>query len=653
MTLPVCAGGSLITPSEVEGARAAFVEFNAETVAEAVRAAATRAGFRKVQYQSRAGSGSYTGTRKVELTFVRASGAEATLLVRWLERAGQTYFEWAAFSQFDRSRPSLDRRSMSSFERWLVGELRSHAWRPPPQRTPINPVVLPGNAPPEKYDGQLYDYSQFATLQALTTLRTGTLPLGHYTFGWGESAIHDENLYIPQIGTRPGEELGVLLCAPQRAGKTHLLLRWTVAAARGKRTVVLIDVKGNLREKIEQALSDSGVSVPVQVFSTDPHSRSDHMNLLWGIHADQIDAQEQLMAFAEAMLPERELGPQDKGVWHRIAVGFARGALQILKLLEYYELLETNRPANLTDLYNLISRELELVNWIAVLRRHEEKLRSLGRPLARYSVEDCIVLMAIALGRLNWTVSFPDGSTRDEVFEDGERSPERTYMEYVLPLLTALDPFRPAGFMASRTTSTGDSREIRIDRVALGLQPGVVILSYRENDSGLSTAMLGLTTIRLIQMLDHRRNTPQEKTGDIVLLLDETARIRGLDAPRFVSFVRENRIGYVLVYQSLALIGPKADIQTVLRNIGTWIFLSGLAGEDLAYFNENMPGRETVRRLEGDQTSPDGRTRSSTQQGREVPFLNAAAAERFPGGSYPAMIRVSGWRPFFTDLANM
>ena len=645
---------SLIPSEEMGGVASRQVSLSASDVGEAVRSAAQRAGFMPVHFTSQTGDGAFSGRRRVDLVHVRST-QDTLLLVRWRESArGGTRIEYAAATQHGAGQPSVDPVSRASFERWLDGELTASLARPRPPPPIVDPVVAPGQRVPLQYSGQIYDYSALATSKELAGCRSGTLPLGHEAFGWTEPVRRGARLYLPLAGGRPREELGILLCAPQGTGKTHLLLDWAATAARAGRSVFLVDVKGNMRSELEQALAQARVRANISHFTTAPHEASDRLNLLAGISVNDIDCTDQLMRLAEAMLPEQSAGRDEQALWQRVAVRVLRACLEVLKLIEHYGFLDgaPGRTADLTDLYLLVSSEALLVTWLDHLRRHEAWAREVGEALARFSVEECIPALATAVASHDIEIPGADGTSAISPFRDGQRPPDQTYYQHMIPILTALEPFRPSGAMAERVRSSGDDREIRLDRLGRDGAARIVILSAREQDSGLARSMLAMAMRRLRQALDERRNLPATERGEVLLLLDETRRIAGFDAAEFVSIVRQNQVGYVLVYQGLSMIGRPEQVQLLMSNIGTQIYLTGLAGADLDALNRQLPGRDRERRLDSEQSSPSsGRSRGSMLQSTKVPFLEPIAAQTFPAGRFPALVYLrDGPPPFLVDL---
>jgi hypothetical protein len=650
MALIVSQSQGLISVQEVPGARAAILPLPVEALSEAVKSAAASFGLRQTQYHAKGGSGQYQGKKPLALTHVRAQ-FETSLLVRWRAYGpSQALIEWVAYVQQGNGRPTVDDGTSDAFAAWLESAVRLAISTPKPPPLPRNPLVAPGEPVPARYHGQLYDYSSLATPVELQHFQRGVLPLGRAAFGFPPHTWHGEALYMPRTARGPLEEYGVVLCAPPGSGKTHLLLSWAAAAAAAQRTVVVIDVKGNMRGELEVALQRVGASPRILEFTTDCNVSSDRINPLYGISATQPNYREQLMKVAEALMPSEEFeGRGEENVRHGIAQRILCGGLQILKLMEWTGMYEGGRPVDLVDAQILLARESSVLKWIAYLRDHEKWCRETGKPLARYSVEECIDLMAIALGR-QWTRRLPDGSEIVEAFP-GERPPEHTYQQYLIRIHQLLDPFRPGGYMAERVRSFGPGEEICLDTLGRDGQAPIVLITAREEDSTLATSILGLVMRRIRQVLDARRTLDPSQYGEMLLLLDETRRIPGFDPAEFVSIVRQNKVGYVLVYQALDLIRPEGYAPTLLRSIGTQIYLEGLSGTDLELFNKSRPQREHRRDWETEQSGPSGKSHGFNTSGKEVSFLSSLAAQRFPAGHFPALIAVRGGPPpFLVDL---
>jgi hypothetical protein len=135
--------------------------------------------------------------------------------------------------------------------------------------------------------------------------------------------------------------------------------------------------------------------------------------------------------------------------------------------------------------------------------------------------------------------------------------------------------------------------------------------------------------------------TEQEDKGAILLLLDETRRIRSFAPDEYITFARQARAGCVIVYQSLDQIGEEKKIRVILENIGVQIYLGSVVGETARLLIGMLPGR---RRPEFSSVTADSESRRaessrSTQVSYEtVEYLSTTKMFRRPAGNYPALV---------------
>ena len=90
-----------------------------------------------------------------------------------------------------------------------------------------------------------------------------------------------------------------------------------------------------------------------------------------------------------------------------------------------------------------------------------------------------------------------------------------------------------------------------------------IILSAREQDQEKASTILSLTIKRLQHLLFERVKYRDEELRPVLLLLDETRRIRAFDANKYITYAREAKAGCVVVYQSLDQIGDGQKIAEV------------------------------------------------------------------------------------------
>ena len=413
-------------------------------------------------------------------------------------------------------------------------------------------------------------------------------------------------------------------------------------------------MKGKLRADLADKLVGD-----VYTFSTDPlDDASDRINFLdgpTGLNAVDTDRIRQL---ATALLPSRgfvEKGGVDE-YHYRNQVVWLTAFIHILKLAQYYEpdwfvdYEGKRRNVDLADLYNLLRDENLLLDYFKKLLVKEKA-----------KADDDERQKAADLGPLRgldfWFSEIAIMLDPDK-FNIGQRMVKDTYGSYTIALTTALQPFAPKGTMHKRTSAAepGPGRMFDIETVLS--EPGkpvTVIIAARQQDLQTAEAVLALLIKRMQWFLFSRMTQPDAGDRPILMLLDETRRIRDFDAAEFITFAREAKAGCVIVYQSLDQIGLREKIVEVLENIGTQIYLGSLIGNTARYFIDMLPkrtrpvvSRQTVRSLNTEM--------SNTTIGHEqVDYLSTADLYRLPGGRYPALIHVNDMprgKPFFVDMTE-
>jgi Type IV secretory system Conjugative DNA transfer len=586
-------------------------------------------------------------------------------LIRWQPIPGrpeETTIYASVFDDFGANR-RLNEAKTQELGELIQAEVKRYTESLPPksrEQTPHDPVSPPGKPFECLYTGTLRDYSGCATATdpGIARLMAGTLPLGIYWFGFDDRPPSAGTpLYMSKFSNGGKMEYnGVLVCAPQNSGKTMLIKRWARAAMHANPSygVLIIDVKGKLRADLADKLVGD-----VYTFSTDPlDDASDRINFLdgpTGLNAVDTDRIRQL---ATALLPSRgfvEKGGVDE-YHYRNQVVWLTAFIHILKLAQYYEpdwfvdYEGKRRNVDLADLYNLLRDENLLLDYFKKLLVKEKA-----------KADDDERQKAADLGPLRgldfWFSEIAIMLDPDK-FNIGQRMVKDTYGSYTIALTTALQPFAPKGTMHKRTSAAepGPGRMFDIETVLS--EPGkpvTVIIAARQQDLQTAEAVLALLIKRMQWFLFSRMTQPDAGDRPILMLLDETRRIRDFDAAEFITFAREAKAGCVIVYQSLDQIGLREKIVEVLENIGTQIYLGSLIGNTARYFIDMLPkrtrpvvSRQTVRSLNTEM--------SNTTIGHEqVDYLSTADLYRLPGGRYPALIHVNDMprgKPFFVDMTE-
>lgn len=510
-----------------------------------------------------------------------------------------------------------------------------------------NPIVAPGEAFEKVFTGTMLDYSGCAVESELSDLTDGDLPLGRYAFGFGQRPGRiGAPLYLSHFSNGGRMEYnGVLICAPQNSGKTQAVIRWARAATNGSRphAVLIVDVKGNMRAKLEGELDGE-----VYCLSTDPRdTTSDRINFLdgpTGLTAAETDRIRQL---ATALLPSRgfvEHGGIDE-FHYRNRVIWLTAFIHLLKLSqlympdEYKDADGKHRNVDLADLYDLIADER------AFYRRYTDLIEKEAAYKGQQPIRNVTYWMselAIMLDKAK--IPF------------GQRVDKDTFRSYTIGLLSALEPFAAGGTLYERTRSTGRGRLFDLE-TALGgpKRPVTVIIAARQQDLEKSEAVLSLVIKRLQWFLFERMSQPDAEDRPVLLLLDETRRIRDFSAAEYVTFAREAKAACVVVFQSLDQIGEPAKVVELLENVGTQIYLGSMTGNTARYFMDMLPKR--WRPLISKQIARAASGESVTlTAGRElVDYLGTPELYNFPAGRWPSMVYINDHprrKPFFTDVTN-
>ncbi len=537
---------------------------------------------------------------------------------------------------------------------WIGRQPLRKADAPPP-----DPVIEPGGSLEktlggrleQTFTGTLRDYSGCATKEDLTGLTSGDLPLGRYAFGIGKSIALGPDLFLSKFNNGgPMEYNGVLICAPQNSGKTTLVVRWARAATRAKKpfAVFIVDVKGTLRDKIGGKLAGDKF-----YFTTDPHDNTGHrINFLDGPKGlDAIDT-DRIRQLATALLPSRGFvesgGPEE--YYYRNRVIWLTAFIHILKLSQYYcpdwYTDDKKQPCNvdLSDLYTLMEDEDILVGYYQTLKEQENLRRRKREFVPARGIEYWFQEIAIMMR--------PD----PERFPMGQRVEKDTFRSYTIGMLSALEPFAPNGTLHARTRSFGSQPQFDLEGVLGGeRRPVTVIMAARQQDLDKAEAVLALSIKRLQWFLFDRMSQADAKDRPVLLLLDETRRIRDFDAAEYVTFAREAKAACVIVYQSLDQIGRVEKIMELLENVGTQIYLGSLVGNTAKYFISVLPKRWRTTLSRQIVRSQNAET-TTTSIGREqVDFFSTTDLYQLPAGPHAALVHINDQprgKPFFVDITD-
>lgn len=511
--------------------------------------------------------------------------------------------------------------------------------------TPAPTVLGPGEMLDKPFRGTLRDYSGCATREQvldLSAARGGCLPLGRYRFDRGKVAETGPELFLspmPYTGALR-EHGGTLVCAPLGSGKTELLVRWAKAANAAGYNLFIVDVKGTLARKLN---GDGRWRGSIHHFTTDPDrtpgdDRSppcEAMNLLERIDPWAKAGLQQIRQLAEAILPADGMEDGEMKAHRANWVNWLTTLIHLVLVDEAYAPF-SDRRADLSDVYDLAGDEDALIACVRRIAAAEKINIAEGRhpPLRlRELFNEIAVLLPMA-------EIVPDYGEWPLV---GQRA-EHSYRWLTENILAVLRPFRAHGLLGDKISGADRLPRFNLEAVAgldTKLEPAsdqvTVLLSAREQEGDEAKTVLSMTMARLQKALFERmRHSGDSRMRPVLLLLDETRRIRNFKANEYVSFAREAEAGCVVVYQSLEQIGDKKQIAELLENVGTQIYLGSLVRNTAREFVETLPKRHRPRFTLANQGAEGLGTIQVGQE--EVDYFSTADLYVLPAGRFPALI---------------
>jgi hypothetical protein len=534
-------------------------------------------------------------------------------------------------------------RQLPDFRKAFMDELRAQFGDPTSQPKGVitNPTRSPGDPVDRAWVGTLLDYSACAKLDELDELvhRPGdkkALPLGFYRFDPDPKLPQGSLLSLGAYQSRaPMEYNGVLIVAPQNSGKTELIVRWALAANQAGYNVLLVDVKGNLLPRLKK----EGLRGHVWHYTTDPEPdvEAHSLNLLDELSCITAVGRHRLGQLIDVLIRVDEHDGKNQDFWinqKRILEGF----ITLLKLREY---LDRTKPADLGEVYKLAMDENELVSCIL-----EVRTTLIGKVAARQAPDEIDMdFLRFVVLQLASVISLNDNRLPNDL-PPGQREERFSYQSVTMGVAMTLAPFNRYGTLYRRSFGRGDFNLRDID----GEEQTTIVLAAREQDGEIAKTVLTAAVKRLEQILYDRRKN-ENPSRRILLLLDETRRIKGFDPADFITFARDAKAGCVLVYQSLSQIKDENDRTIILENIGTQIYLRSLSGKTADAFVELLPKRTrpsySITEVgEGESTS--------VQTGlQEVPFIGHQELYKLPAGPHPALVFIKETKMGKPFLVNM
>jgi hypothetical protein len=525
-------------------------------------------------------------------------------------------------------------------------ELDKRVKRPAITYTPkpaSDPLLAPGCPLQAPFTGSLLDYSGCARENEVADLvakgKPQGLPLGQYAFGFpGDNSLvrWGSMLYLnPFASGGRREHNGTIVCAPQNSGKTELIVRWARSANRLGYNVFLVDVKGNLYEKLR---ADDWRG-DIYYVSTNPRVEGQHsFNPLSGIDVTSPEGRLRISQLAAALLPREGFESGEQAMYYENRVAWLSAMIQVALVCQVYWPYE-EREVDLSDIYTLAASEEAL--WEALhmvdLGEHEYEQNEMDPVLPCFAdlFDDLAVLLQPG------EYSRADESKPPLI---GQRA-EYSYRWMTENLVRSLKPFQAGGTLYSKVSGFPSEGSFDLDMLA-GLNADAtptgrqvtVILAARVQDMDDARTMLSLYITRLQQVLFDRIEALSKcELPPVLLLLDETRRIRNFKANEYVTFAREAQAGCVIVYQALDQVGDERQVAELLENIGSQIYLGSLVGNTARYFVSMLPKR--YRGTFSSTKTAVGGAQETLQTGQEsIDYFSTADLYRLPAGHYPALV---------------
>lgn len=528
-----------------------------------------------------------------------------------------------------------------------------------------DPLLAPGKPLSAPFEGTLLDYSGCATEDELSDLRRTSsdpeaLPLGIRAFGFPPRRPHDKPvdygnmLYLnPLSNNALREHQGTLICAPQNSGKTELIVRWAQAANRLGYNIFLVDVKGNLYDK----LMGSDWQGDLYYLTTNPReiagfgSREVYaVNFLANLDLSQPESVMRVSQLAAAILPPEGFERGEESMYYQNRLSWLTAMIQAVLLDQAYQ-RRTGRDADLSDVYEIASSESALLRTLVRIDAGEQKSAG-DRKLPGFAALFDALSVLITPGVYPRSGEYGEPGT-------GQRA-EYSYRWLTEGLVSALRPFAAHGTLYSKTNGRHSSPHFTFESLAglnLDGTPNdrqvAVLLAARLQDMEDSKSLLSLAIARLEQALWDRMEALQKsELRTVLLLLDETRRIRNFKTNEYVTYAREAKAGCVVAYQSLDQIGTNKQITELLENIGTQIYLGSLTGNTARNFIANLPKR--YRPVFSHGKTEVGEPAETLQTGHElIDYFSTIELFRLPAGKYPALIYLNDQprrKPFLVTM---
>jgi hypothetical protein len=558
---------------------------------------------------------------------------------------------------------------------------------PPSPELPHDPVVGPGQKPPLEWRGVRRDYSRAADWEQIRGLASdGVLPLGRYlrfpenAQGWPLSVEDADGAQGPELFLPAASETrSAIICAPSGSGKTELMLRWAQAAMLARRSVLILDVKGNVYDNLQRRL----VKTPAENrpvlhrFSTNASGTTTQrvrMNFLAEIEYGTNKGRTQIAQLAQAIVPDTGFTGQDRTFYDN-RLKWCAAFIGITCLHSTYidhDSRRHPRPAtrrhDMADVRDLLRDQWLFCVTVCRIRALEMHNRDVGAPITTPNVTDWFLDVATLVSPTMLNDAWTSVRETKPAWELQEKCPLRggqgkmTYEELTTSLSTALQVFDPNNALhpsvSGEDVEPGMGSQLKISDL-FGAKPMALVIEAQGNDPSQQDTVLSMV-LALVNAHLAVQFTAVADRPNALMLLDETQRIRGFKGLGFVTFARQAGVGAVLVYQTVEQIRDdedksKSGARSLLDAVGTIVFLRDMRGEGYEIFGKMLGTGQRGIKTAGVTQDIGGLSNTEQFSMEAVPRFESEALAPFPFGPYSALILVrdhpSGL-PFFTDMTD-
>lgn len=435
--------------------------------------------------------------------------------------------------------------------------------------------------------GSGHNYNGLAPERQLRALRQGELPLGRLVNPVASFNKIGSKVYLPMTLL----QRGCAVLGPPGAGKTEgILIPWMASLLRAGASVVTVDVKGDVYDRIKADIIAFGGKVIYWNIADPAHSQS------WN-WLDSISDMKDIEAAVQSILG-RPRENDNQPYFYQRDCRWLRTFIQVAKAAH-------GAKAKSADLYNIISDQ----NALRSLFQKYPAVQKFGSDLRELFVLSGDEHAKAVSGLLN-----------------------------ALHLLTEPNVMR----LSSRSDFSIDDMFSRPTLLVIGAR-----LAEGQVSQVLSSLILGLLLNRVFRRFGTSSGIP------LFFLLDEAPRLKErINLEETLSIVRAARSGICLAAQDIGLLGPERE--AILGNCATILTLRGVSQQTAKYLSGRLGARQeeaiSVGRDQSswfEPTKPERISRNLVT----VPVLGETEI-MYPPGEYPAVVQVSPVHaaPFIVEL---